>query len=92
MITSKRPKAIPVQLIARVDSRTLKFILHNIKDMGPLPPEVIAVVMESKKTFNTQISPAEQDLKLFKKYGKKTTMLMINSYIYLNKDEVVRES
>ncbi|MBM7408801.1 DUF2540 domain-containing protein [Methanococcus maripaludis] len=76
-------------LVSKLDRRSIHYVLHKLEDIGPIPPAVLSQAVEAKKKYRTMVKVADIEKRIIDKYGVKTTQVLMNSYIIMNKDDFI---
>lgn len=77
-------EVIAVNLVRKVDRRSLRYILYQLSKLGSIPPDVVSEAMDSEKVFRTTLTLSEADKRIIGNKSGKTISLLINSYMLMD--------
>ncbi|WP_018153486.1 DUF2540 domain-containing protein [Methanothermococcus thermolithotrophicus] len=69
-------------LYKNIDSRRLRFILHQLQDLNTIDTHTLIEVSKLKKKYEKKLTLIDEEIEIVEKYGRKTNELL-NYIIYM---------
>ena len=73
-------------LYRNIDSRKLRFMLHNLPKLNNIDPPTLVEVARLKKTYEKKLTLIDEEIKIIETYGRKTNELL-NYMLYKEEHE-----
>ena len=73
-------------LYRNIDSRKLRFMLHNLPKLNNIDPPTLVEVARLKKTYEKKLTLIDDEIKIIETYGRKTNELL-NYMLYKEEHE-----
>ena len=73
-------------LYRNIDSRKLRFMLHNLPKLNNIDPPTLVEVARLKKTYEKKLTLIDEEIKIIETYGRKTNELL-NYMLYREEHE-----
>jgi len=73
-------------LYRNIDSRKLRFMLHNLPKLNNIDPPTLVEVARLKKTYEKKLTLIDEEINIIETYGRKTNELL-NYMLYKEEHE-----